>query len=50
MGRVSILMNIKFHSESLYDDNDKYIKANIKAYGDKVNKNFQSKNMPKENV
>ena len=48
--RVSILMNIEFDSESLYDDNDKYIKANIKSYGDKVNKNFQSKNMPKENV
>ena len=30
--RVSILMNIEFDSESLYDDNDKHIKANKKSY------------------
>ena len=30
-------MNIEFDSELVYDDNDKYIKANIKSYGDKVN-------------
>ena len=38
--KVSILMKIKFDSEPVYGDNDKYIKAKIKSYGDKVNTNF----------
>ena len=29
--RVRILMNIKFDSETVYGDNDKYIKAKIKV-------------------
>ena len=45
--RVRNLMNIKFDSEPVYDDNDKYIKAKIKSYGDKVNKNFQVKKITK---
>ena len=48
--KVSILMNIEFDSEPVYGDNDKYIKAKIKSYGDKVNTNFQSKKIPKENA
>ena len=43
-------MNIKFDREPVYGDNDKYIKAIIKSYGDKVNTNFQGKKMPKENA
>ena len=43
-------MNIKFDSEPVYGDNDKYIKAKIKSYGDKVNTNFQVKKIPKENA
>ena len=31
-------------------DNDKYIKTKIKSYGDKVNRNFQSTKIPKENA
>ena len=42
-GKVSILMNIEFDSEPVYIDNDKYIKAKIKSYVDKVNTNFQGK-------
>ena len=38
-GTVNILVNIEFDSEPLYGDNDKYIKAKIKWYGDKVNTN-----------
>ena len=38
------------YSEPVYDDNDKYIKAKIKLYGDKVNTNFQGKKLPKENA
>ena len=43
-------MNIKFDHEPVYGDNDKYIKTKIKIYGDKVNTNFQSKKVPKENA
>ena len=43
-------MNIEFDSEPSYGDNDKYIKTKIKPYGDKVNTNFQSKKIPKENA
>ena len=48
--RVSSLMNIKFDSEPVYGDNDIYIKTKIKSYGDKVNTNFQSNKVPKENA
>ena len=48
--RVSSLMNIKFDSEPVYSDNDKYIKTKIKTYGDKINTNFQGKKIPKENA
>ena len=41
--RVSNLINIKFDSEPIYSDNDKYIKTKIKLYGDKINTNFQGK-------
>ena len=43
-------MNIEFDSEPVYRDNDKYMKAKIKSYGDKVNTNFQGKKIPKENA
>ena len=48
--RISNLMNIEFDSETVYDDNDKYIKAKIKMYEDRVNTNFQGKKVPKENA
>ena len=48
--RVSSLMNIEFDSEPVYGDNDKYIKAKIKPYGDEVNPNFQDKKVLKENA
>ena len=43
-------MNIKFDSDPVYGDSDKYIKTKIQTYGDKVNNNFQGKNVPKENA
>ena len=43
-------MNIEFDSEPIYGNNDKYIKTKIKMYDDRVNTNFQSKNVPKENA
>ena len=48
-GRVNILMNLEFHSEPVYGNNDKYKKAKIKSYEDKVNTDFQGKKIPKEN-
>ena len=48
--RVINLMNIKFDSEPVYGDNDRYLKTKIKLYGDKVNTNFQGKKVPKENA
>ena len=47
--KVRNLLHIKFDSELVYGDNDKYIKTKIKIYGDKVNTNFQGKKIPKEN-
>ena len=48
--RVSNLMNIEFDCEPVYGDIDKYIKTKIKMYEDKVNTNFQGKEVPKENA
>ena len=42
-------MKIELDREPIYSDNDKYIKAKIKSYEDKVNRNFQGKKIPKEN-
>ena len=39
--KVSMLINLEFDSKPVYSDNDKYIKAKIMPYGDKVNTNFQ---------
>ena len=47
--RVSILMKIESDRESVYSDNDEYIKTKIKSYGDKVNTNFPGEKIPKEN-
>ena len=43
-------MNIEFDSGPVYGDIDKYIKAKIKPYGDKVNTNFLGKKGLKENA
>ena len=46
MEKVKSLLSIKFNSEPVYGNNDKYIKTKIKTYSD----NFSIKKMPKENV
>ena len=43
-------MNTKFDGEPVYGDNDKYIKAKIKSYGNKVKTNFQGNKILKENA
>ena len=44
------LLDIKFNSQPVYGDGDKYIKIKIKMYGDRENTNFQGKKVPKENA
>ena len=39
--KISNLLNIKFDSQPVYGDGDKYIKTEIKTYGDRVSTNFQ---------
>ena len=34
--------------EPVYGNNYKFIKTQIKSYGDKINTNFQGKKMPEE--
>ena len=46
--RVKKLLKAKFDNQPIYDENDKYIKTKIKAYGGSVNTNFQGKKIPKE--
>ena len=46
--RASSLMNIEFDNESVYGDNNKYMKTKIKSYEDKVNSNFQGNKIPKK--
>ena len=46
--KVKNLLKIKFDSEPVYGDNDKYIKKIIKKYDGNVNINFQDKEIPKE--
>ena len=40
-------MNIKFDSEPVYGDNDKYIKTKIKIYENNAKTNFRGKKVPK---
>ena len=45
-------MSIDFNSETAYgdDDDDKYIKTNIKTYADIIITNFHNKKIQKEKV
>ena len=43
-------MTIEFDSEPVYGENDKYIKKKIKMYDNKVNTNFEGKEVSKENA
>ena len=48
--KVANLLTLKFDSEPIYGDVDKYIKTKIKTYGDRVNTNFHGQKVPKENA
>ena len=49
-GKISSLIGKEFESEPVEGDNDIYIKTKIKSRGDKVNTNFQGKEIPKDNA
>ena len=44
---ISRLLGIEFDSEPVYGDTDSYIKTKVNMYGNKVNTNFQGKEVPK---
>ena len=44
---ISRLLGIKFDSEPVYGDTNSYIKTKVNMYGNKVNTNFQGKEVPK---
>ena len=48
--KIKNLLNIKFDSEPVYGDNDKYIKTKIKIYNDSMITNFQGKKSQKEKL
>ena len=47
-GKVEELLDVKFESKPVYDENDKYIKAKIKSYKDEVNTSLQGKKAPQK--
>ena len=49
MGKVEVLLNLKFESKPIYGEDDKYIKAKIKSYKGRLTTNFQDKKTSKEN-
>ena len=46
--KVKNLLNIKFDNESVYGDNDKYIKTKINVYDNNVNTNCHGEKIPTE--
>ena len=47
---ISGLLEIKLDSEPVYSDTDSYIKTIVKLYGNRVNTNFQDKEVPKKDA
>ena len=42
------LLGIEFDSEPVYGDTDSYVKTKVKMYDNRINTNFQGKEVPKE--
>ena len=47
---IADLLDVQFDSDTVYGDNEKYIKTKIRTYEEKVITNFQGKKIPKENA
>ena len=48
--KINNLLNIEFDNGPIYGDGDKYMKAKIKMYGNRVNTNFQGEKVLTENA
>ena len=48
--KIGNLLSREFDVEPVYGDGDKYIKTKRKMYGNRLDTNFQSKKVPKENA
>ena len=46
--KIEKLININFESKPVYGDDDKYIKAKIKKYANRIATNFPIKKIPQE--
>ena len=47
---ISGLLRVELDSEPVYGDTDSYIKTNVKMYANRVNTNFQNKEVPKKDA
>ena len=47
---ISGLLGIELDSEPVYGDTDSYIKTKVKMYDNRVNTNFQDKEVPKKDA
>ena len=47
---ISSLLGIELDSEPVYGDTDSYIKTKVKMYDNRVNTNFQGKEIPKKDA
>ena len=47
---ISNLLGIEFDGEPVYGDTDSYIKTKVKMYDNRVNTNFQGKEIPKKDA
>ena len=48
--KLRLILNIKFDSEPIFGDNDKYSNVKMKIYDGNVKTNFQGEKVPKENA
>ena len=46
--KIKNILNIKFHSQPIYDD--KYIKTNVKIFNNTINTLFSGNEIPKERI
>ena len=46
--KIKSILNVKFHSQPIYDD--KYIKAKVKAFSNAINTLFSGDEIPKERI
>ena len=44
--KIKSILNVKFHSQSIYDD--KYIKTKVKTFNNTINTLFSGDEIPKE--